>query len=90
MVRTHHLAKSSSMIQARIISDFPADPDITGWPAETVDLTMPDGCAANAAEAHTKINAMIEAGEFFEIPSPDEAPFEFAPELIREVVVWEG
>jgi len=29
-------------------------------------------------------------GEFFENPTTDEAPFEFAPELIREVVVWEG
>ena len=81
------------MIHVRIICDYPADPEITGWPAETVDLTLtlPGSFAASATEAHAKINALIEAGGFFEIPAADDAtPFEFAPELIRDVVVWEG
>ncbi len=62
------------MIHVRIICDYPADPDLTGWPAGTVDLTLTlrDGFAANAAEAHAKINALIEAGEFFEIPCTEE------------------
>ena len=77
---------------SRIISDYPADADLTGWPAEKVDLTLilPDGIAANAAEAHGKIQALIEPGEFSEIPSADDEPFEFAPELTWEVVGSEG
>jgi hypothetical protein len=55
-----------------------------------VAIRLPESFAANATQAHATIQALIEAGEFFELPSADEAPFEFAPELIREVVVWDG
>ncbi len=56
------------MLHVRIISDYPADPDLTGWPAETTNVTirLPESFAANGAEAHAKIQGRIEAGEFFD------------------------
>ena len=71
------------MLHVRIISDYPADP-IAGLPPETVELTLtlPEWFAASAAEAHAKIQGLIEAGEFFEMPvAAEELPFGFAFEL---------
>lgn len=77
------------MIYARIVSEYPADPVFTGWPAEVTDVVVPlDGFATNAIEAHQAIQRMVDAGEVFELPYPGETPLEFTPGLIRLVVVW--
>lgn len=59
-----------TMIRVHIVSDYPADP-LTGWPAETTRVTirLPDRFATYAAEAYRRIQALIEVGEYFEIPS---------------------
>ena len=84
-------ATPGTMIRVHIVSDYPADP-LTGWPAETTRVTirLPDRFATYAAEAYRRIQALIEVGEYFEIPSADKAPLEFTPDLIREIVVWEA
>ena len=46
-------------------------------------LTLPDDFASK------RCNRSRER-EFSENPTTYEAPFEFTPELIREVLVWEG
>jgi hypothetical protein len=77
------------MIHVRITSTYPP---VFGLPEETIELTirLPAEFARTADEAHERILEALKRDEEFEIPSMDAAiPFEFSPDVVRSVAVWE-
>ena len=78
------------MIHVRITSTYPP---VFGLPEETIELTLrlPTEFARTADEAHERIVEALTGDDEFEIPSVGEAvPYEFSPEVVRRVVVWEA
>ena len=77
------------MIHVRITSTYPP---VFGLPEETIELTLrlPAEFARNADVAHEWIVEALRCDEEFEIPSVDVAiPYEFSPDVVRRVVVWD-
>jgi hypothetical protein len=77
------------MVRVHIVSTYPP---VFGPPEETIELTLrlPADFARNADEAHEWIVEALRRDDEFEIPSVDVAiPYEFSPDVVRRVVVWD-